>query len=215
VTDDGSHSIYSKKFGVSYHSSHGAIGESKHIFINAGLKPIVKLQGSVNILEIGFGTGLNAFLTDILAKNLNIKISYVGVEAFPIKKKFISTLNYPELIGEGKYRDDFFSIHNAAWNTETLINSNFKLKKELKYFEDISYTNHFDLVYFDAFDPHAQPELWDTPLLAKIHSSMIKGGVLVTYCAQGQFKRNLKEVGFVIESLPGPIGKREMTRAIA
>ncbi len=210
LTEDGSHSIFSAKYKVPYHSRHGAIIETNHVFIEAGLKPKLN-QKTVNVLDIGFGTGLNAFMS-LLESNKNASsIYYEAVEAYPIKKEIVDVFNYAALLDAAQ--DSFLQLHTLEWGQQYALTDKFTFKKLLNTFEDFTSQNTFDIVYFDAFAPSAQPTLWETGLLSKMYALLNPDGVLVTYCAQGQFKRNLKAVGFSIEPLPGPPGKREMTRA--
>lgn len=211
-TQDGSHSVLSHKFGVSYHSKYGAITESKHVFIEAGFLPKTIHKKDIQILEIGLGTGLNALLTMIAAQQHDIKVNYVGVEGFPISESQYKALNYPAILGKEQYEEAFSQIHQSDWGKPIEITSNFTLQKEKMLFEEINFPPQFDVVYFDAFAPSAQPELWEDPIIQKVYDALLQEGILVTYCAKGVVKRRLKSIGFEIESLPGPPGKREMTR---
>lgn len=212
-TQDGSHSLLSHQFGVSYHSKYGAVQESRHVFINAGLKARMLLDNtSLRILEFGFGTGLNALLSYQMAEELNRPIHYEGLEAFPISEAFIDQLNYPQQIGieAGLFQQ----LHALEWEKEHSISPNFTFKKVQRRFEEVVYSSEFDLIYFDAFAPNAQAELWEAPLLQKAYTALRPKGYLVTYCAKGVVKRTLKSIGFKVETLAGPPGKREMTRGI-
>lgn len=210
LTEDGSHSIYSKQHKVSYHSRHGAICETEHVFIEAGLRGKIT-QASINILDIGFGTGLNAFMTLLEAKKSSSTFYYEAIEAYPITLEVANKFNYPSLLkAESK---EFTHLHQTEWDEAHTLFSNFTFLKQLAKFENFKSNHSFDIIYFDAFAPNAQANLWETGLLSKMYALLNPDGVLVTYCAQGQFKRNLKAVGFSVEALPGPPGKREMTRA--
>ena len=213
ITDDGSHSIQSEQFGVSYHSRHGAVQETLHVFINAALKPLAVKKQSLSILDIGFGTGLNAFASLIESQKLSIYINYTAVEAFPLTFSVIEQLNYASQMGVPELQNTFFQMHQQAWNQPEQLSDQFKLTKLLQKFETLDFHNAFDIVFYDAFAPNAQPELWDTPMMERMFQSLKMGGVLTTYCAKGAFKRTLKAVGFIVEAIPGPPGKREMTRA--
>ncbi len=213
ITDDGSHSIYSKKYGVSYHSKFGALEESQHVFINAALRFKAVIQQKISILEIGFGTGLNTFVTFFEAKKRNLIIDYKAVEAYPISIKQAEQLNYSNLLEPEESSDVFMELHQAPWNTPFKLNEQFIIEKVLKKFQVIDFDNQFDIIYFDAFAPDAQPELWSEDILAKMYKALLPDGILVTYCAKGSVKRSLKGVGFTVEALPGPPRKREMTRA--
>ncbi len=213
LTDDGSHTIFLPHLKEHYHSTFGAMEESKHIFINAGLKTLINSLEEINIFELGFGTGLNAFLTYFEAKNA--KINYTAVESNPLKKSYYSKLNYPELFNKKDSNEVFLKLHELDWNTQKVINENFILNKINEKIQNIKLPeNTYDLVYFDAFAPDIQPELWTEQIFKKIASAMKMNGILLTYSAKGSFKRALKKSGFTIEGLPGPTGKREITRAM-
>jgi tRNA U34 5-methylaminomethyl-2-thiouridine-forming methyltransferase MnmC len=215
VTQDGSHSIIAPQFGVSYHSKYGAITESRHVFIQAGLHPLLaNAPKELSILEIGLGTGLNVLLTYHELVNRPIKVSYEAIEAFPIGLTTIQALNYPALIGSAHLTPIFQELHTGKWDTALALSTHFNFTKRLGKLEEQTFAPIFDLIYFDAFAPNAQPELWTEEVFQKMYAALIPGGVLVTYCAKGEFKRILKRVGFDVEGLPGPPGKREMTKAI-
>ncbi len=213
-TEDGSHSIFSEIFGVSYHSKYGAIQETEHVFINAGLRPKALQQSEIYILDIGFGTGLNAFMTLLESQKQDLTIHYTGVEAFPISLETAAELNYANLLQQPESQSLLLKMHTAIWDETTELTPSFYLTKVKKEFQALTVTNQFDLIYFDAFAPSSQPELWEIPLLKIMYNALKINGILVTYCAKGQVKRNLKAVGFKVEGLPGPIGKREMTKCI-
>lgn len=210
-TSDGSTTIYIPEMDENYHSTHGAIQEAEHVFIQQGLRRIEENgQASISIFEMGLGTGLNAFLTKIRS---NTPIIYTGIEAFPVSEDELKALNYVEQLGT-VFKNDFDAIHNAKWNERVEIDSKFSIHKVHAKIENYQLdAESFDLIYFDAFGPRAQSEMWEIEILQKMFDGLKNGGALVTYCARGQFKRDLKSLGFEIESLPGPPGKREMTRA--
>jgi len=213
ITADGSHTLYVEELDETYHSVHGAIQEAKHVFINAGLNYTHK--DAVNILEVGFGTGLNAFLTLLDSQETNRDIHYTGVEAFPLQEELLNDLNYlKELKAKEKEVKLFHLLHQCNWNSYQFIMDNFRLKKVQTDLNNFIADEQFHIIYFDAFGPRVQPELWDKSIFEKMYKALNERGVLVTYCAKGSVKRTLKEVGFEIESLPGPPGKREMTRAV-
>lgn len=215
ATQDGSHSIFSEQFGVSYHSKYGAIQETQHVFIDAGLRLKAVVQSDISILDIGFGTGLNALMTLCEAEKRNLNIDYVGFEAFPISDEQAETLNYPELLElRERYANAFRQMHFKSWGEPHQLLDNFLFTKYLQTFDTVDYNNKFDVVYFDAFAPNSQPELWETPIMERMYNALKPEGALVTYCAKGSVKRTLKALGFTIEKLKGPPGKREMTRAI-
>lgn len=213
-TQDGSHSVFSQKFGVSYHSKYGAVQESRHVFIEAGLFPKILGKRTLAVLEIGFGTGLNAFLTFLEAESRQLEIRYEAIEAYPLSMEQVRQLNYPAMLHAENYADQFLRMHQCQWSMPAVLSENFQFKKELQRFEDIDYEKKFDLIYFDAFAPNAQPELWEPEVLSKMYKALKKGGVLVTYCAKGVVKRRLTALGFTVEAIKGPPGKREMTRCM-
>ena len=212
VTDDGSHSVYSPS-GVSYHSRHGAIQESRHVFIEAALLYLSQRQRSIDILEIGFGTGLNAFLSFLEGEARGLQLNYHSYELFPLAEEAWRALNYPEQAGAAERRRVFEALHLAPWGNPFSISPAFSLTKHQDSFLNISAEQAFDAIYFDPFAPNDQPEFWTPEFLEKMHRALRPGGVLTTYCAKGYVKRNLRAVGFQVEKLPGPPGKREMTRA--
>lgn len=212
ITSDGSSTIFIPEWNESYHSKNGAIQEAYHVFINAGFSLFQK--ESINILEIGFGTGLNAFITYLEAKKSNKNINYVGVEAYPVAQDEIKSLNYVEELHAKEEESVFDKMHDSDWNIETKISSNFKLTKRKQLFQDINDVECFDLIYFDAFGFTLQPELWSEEIFQAMYNSLLKNGVLVTYACRGSIKRAMIKAGFKIEKLPGAPGKREMLRGI-
>ncbi|MFY0651462.1 MAG: tRNA (5-methylaminomethyl-2-thiouridine)(34)-methyltransferase MnmD [Cyclobacteriaceae bacterium] len=215
-TKDGSTSLLVPEMNETYHSTHGALTESQYVFIDKGLKHYCETIGKkeINILEVGFGTGLNALLTCLESKILAHTINYFSLETDLIEKEVWSQLNYHGLINDYEAGQLFDAIHSAPWDQMTAVTGFFNLQKINLALQE--YTNEdllFDLVYFDAFAPSKQAEMWELSLFEKIFRLMKPQGILVTYCAQGQFKRNLKSCGFEVEKLPGPPGKAEMTRA--
>jgi len=215
TTADGSHTILSEEYREHYHSVYGAIGESKHIYIENGLKPAIFNNNVLNILEIGFGTGLNAFLTLIEIINQKASINYTTIEPFPINKSLISKLNYPKKVNDSFLRKEFYKIHNAEWNKMIEILpcfSLFKINKKLQE-TDLPF-NTYDVVYFDPFSPKNQPDLWTSEVFEMIYKVMKNNSTLITYSAKGSVKRILKSSGFVVQNIEGPFGKREITRAI-
>ncbi len=210
ITNDGSSSIFIPELNEHYHSSHGAIQEAQHVFIAHGLAQLGK--NPITLFELGFGTGLNALLTAQFAEKHQIQINYQSIEAFPVDTALLEQLNYSTLLNDNEGL--FNALHDADWEKEVSISSYFSLHKIAGKMEDYQPEQGVDLIYFDAFGPRAQAELWHIHILEKMYDALKDGGVLVTYCAQGQFKRDLKSLGFVVESLPGPPGKREMTRAV-
>lgn len=212
-TQDGSHTILSEHLNVSYHSKYGAVQESRHVFLTHGLLDLSLRQKEIAILEIGFGTGLNALLTYQEAQNRDLRVEYYAAEAYPISVEQAKHLNYHECIG---LKDETLltKFHEQKWGETTYYGKNFSLHKILSRFENLSVqTAYFDLIYYDAFAPSAQPELWETSVLSLMYDALKPGGMFVTYSAKGSVKRNLKALDFLVEKLPGPPGKREMTRA--
>ena len=209
ITNDGSHSIFNSIINECYHSKNGAIIEAEHIFIKNGFSSFKK--ESVNILEIGFGTGLNALLTYQKAEQKLITVNYHAIELYPLKKNFFMQLNYTNLIGLKK--KEFLAIHKCNWGTEYSISNYFKLTKNHISTQKYNTNLKFDIIYFDAFSPEKQPELWTKEIFQKMYYFLKNNGILVTYCAKGEVKRIMKEVGFKIDVLDGPPGKRQMTRA--
>ncbi|HFA48288.1 MAG TPA: SAM-dependent methyltransferase [Bacteroidetes bacterium] len=211
---DGSTTVLSEKFGVTYHSKYGAVQESRHVYIKEGLFAKCIAKKELSILEMGFGTGLNALMTCLEAEKLELKINYTAIEKYPIPNEIVGQLNFMKIL-EVEGRDDLLCrMHRAEWEKQVEISDFFSLKKLEQAVEDIAFQQGFDLVYFDAFTPNVQPELWELPMLTKMYDALLPTGILVTYCAKGSFKRALKEIGFKVETLKGPPGKREMTRAV-
>ncbi|WP_408046590.1 tRNA (5-methylaminomethyl-2-thiouridine)(34)-methyltransferase MnmD [Tenacibaculum crassostreae] len=208
ITSDGSTTIHLPEWNEQYHSKHGAIQEAYHVFIKNGLKYVDGKTAS--ILEIGFGTGLNCFITLLEADK---SIDYVGVEAYPVAKAEVEKLNYVvELEAENK-QNLFDKIHEVSWEEKHEITSNFSLTKRKQFFSEITDKNCFDLIYFDAFGARVQPDLWTEDIFKIMFDALKVDGVLVTYSAKGSVRRAMQSVGFEVERLPGPPGKREMLRA--
>lgn len=212
-TQDGSHSIFSDTFGVSYHSKYGAIQESMHVFIHAGLLHVLARKNEIAVLDIGFGTGLNALLTYAETIKRPFQVHYEAIEAYPISADEAARLNYPQILGEA-FNDVFDQLHQLDWGVKHNLSPNFSFQKNQILFQDIQYDQVFDVIYFDAFAPNAQPELWEEEVLGRMYNALKPEGILVTYCAKGAVKRVLKGLGFTVEALQGPPGKREMTRAV-
>lgn len=210
-TRDGSTTIHIEGWDECYHSRFGAIQEAQHVFIKNGLSLFE--NKSISILEIGFGTGLNAFITFIESQKLNQKIDYVGVEAYPVSAEEVVSMNYVSELNAESECDIFKKMHQCNWEEQIILSDNFLFTKRQQFFEDIIDLEKFDLIYFDAFGFDAQPELWSTPIFKKMYNALKSNGVLVTYAARGVVKRSMIEVGFKVEKLEGPPGKREMFRA--
>ena len=211
ITSDGSTTIQLPDWNEQYHSKHGAIQEAYHVFLDTGFFKI-DLQ-EIAVLEIGFGTGLNAFITFLEAKKLQKKVNYVGVEAYPIATEEFQKLNYVSELKALEFQSVFDEMHRISWEKEHAISKDFQLLKRKQFFQDIQDIAAFDLIYFDAFGAQNQPELWTEGIFLKMYKAMKKEGVLVTYSAKGSVRRAMQAVGFMVERLPGPPGKREMLRA--
>ncbi|MEP0264926.1 tRNA (5-methylaminomethyl-2-thiouridine)(34)-methyltransferase MnmD [Dokdonia sp.] len=218
ITGDGSKTIHIPEWDEQYHSKHGAIQEAQHVFLQMGLHHYVSQESynkaqTVAILEMGFGTGLNVLLTFFEAQNKKINIQYTGVEAYPISEEEVNAMDYSSLLDELEAQAIYMKLHEVSWESQEEITSEFKLLKRKQRFEDIVDQDQFDIVYFDAFGARVQPELWGEDIFLKMYNAVRKGGILVTYAAKGSVRRAMQAVGFEVERLPGPPGKREMLRA--
>jgi tRNA U34 5-methylaminomethyl-2-thiouridine-forming methyltransferase MnmC len=206
TTGDGSQTLFSIQFDEIYHSRNGALTESQHVFVQHGLmnvnKPLIK------VFEVGFGTGLNALLCAHYAQQNNISIEYTGVELYPVDDTIASQLCYHEALVDCPI--ETVVLHNAPWNERVTLTTNFSLLKIQQSLVDVQLNETYDVIFFDAFAPEKQPELWDLSVFQKCFALLAEGGVLTTYCAKGYVKRNMQEAGFRVEKVPGPPGKREM-----
>lgn len=209
-TADGSHTVRNKELGVTYHSTHGALHESMHVFIDAGLRYVSELFQEISIVEVGFGTGLNTLLTYNESLKRDIAIHYRAAEKFPVEKEIVDLLNYADT-DPGNV---FHSLHELDWNTVHRISDSFRFEKIEVDIREYKPDGQIHLVYYDAFAPGTSPEMWEEEIFKRIYQAMVPGGCLVTFCAKGSIKRLLKTCGFKVEALVGPPGKREMTRAI-
>ncbi|MBK5277790.1 MAG: tRNA (5-methylaminomethyl-2-thiouridine)(34)-methyltransferase MnmD [Bacteroidia bacterium] len=217
TTSDGSHSLFNAELGETYHSVHGAIQESMHVFVKNGLEYFQEKtkQAEINVLEIGFGTGLNALLTIQKSLSYPTLIHYESLEAFPIEEEISSKLNYPKILNFTASEKYFLQLHQSGWGEQIDITNTFSLLKRHTKLQDVDLeAEKYDVIFFDAFAPSKQPELWELAVLRKVEQSMKSGAVFVTYCARGQLKRDLKSLGLLVETLPGPPGKKEMVRAV-
>jgi tRNA U34 5-methylaminomethyl-2-thiouridine-forming methyltransferase MnmC len=211
-TGDGSHSLFSNKFEEHYHSSFGAIQESKHVFINSGLNAYKNKSNEINLLEIGFGTGLNALLAMRWAEENKVNVNYFGVEAYPISLSVVQQLNYPELLKTQK--EVFLRMHEER-KTNANISPYFHFTLSHQLIEKCSLpAGYFNVIFYDAFSPVVQPEMWVDGIFRKIAEAAVPGAILTTYSSKGLVKRALKSVGFSIQKLPGPPGKREILKAV-
>lgn len=213
MTSDGSVSLFNKQLGEHYHSTFGAITESRHVFIRHGLMPLISRKNDISIMEIGFGTGLNALLT--MEKCFHsIQLYYETIDILPLEQNVITQLNYTENDDLKTFADQFLQMHSSAWNEEVSLNEDFIFKKiRISLHEYKPALDFFDLIYFDAFSPGVQPELWSEEVFERLYASLKKEGTLVTYSARGHVKSALRNTGFSIERLPGPPGKRHMILA--
>lgn len=214
TTSDGSKTIQIEGWNEQYHSIHGALQEAKHVYINAGLKTFLERQTKQNpltLLEIGFGTGLNALLTALESLNISQEIRYHGIEAYPVTADELQALEYDLLIGSDP--SIFRQIHSCSWEETQKILPHFSIVKRQAFFSDIAEANAYDVIYFDAFGPRVQPHLWIESIFKKMYEALRPNGLLVTYCAKGSVRRSMQAVGFEVERLAGPPGKREMLRA--
>lgn len=215
-TGDGSTTIQLVEWNEQYHSMHGAVQEARHVFLKMGFDFFLEKHpetAQLNILEIGFGTGLNALLTLIHAEKSQLFLNYEGVEAYPVSAEEIQQLNYLEAIEAESYEKVFDEMHRTDWEAATTITEKFQLKKRQQTFEAITDQDQHNLIYFDAFGARVQPELWGEAIFLKMYQALQPDGVLVTYAAKGSVRRAMQAVGFTVERLPGPPGKREMLRA--
>ncbi|RVU92196.1 SAM-dependent methyltransferase [Flavobacterium columnare] len=208
TTLDGSTTIQLVDWNECYHSKMGAIQEAYHVFIKNGLDFFE--DESVSILEIGLGTGLNAFITFLESERKKQNILYEGIEAYPISLEEAQNMNYATALEEGSKRHIFEKIHYSKWEQELHLSEKFTLKKRKQFFHEIQDINRFDLIYFDAFGYQVQPDLWTEEIFFKMYNALKDKGILVTYAARGVVKRNMKSVGFEVVKVPGPPGKREM-----
>ncbi|MEM7086353.1 MAG: tRNA (5-methylaminomethyl-2-thiouridine)(34)-methyltransferase MnmD [Bacteroidota bacterium] len=216
TTQDGSVTIHLPDWNEQYHSIHGAINEAKHVFLKHGLEFFVSSEANIDqpvaILEIGFGTGLNALLTFLFAETNGAKIHYMGVEAYPVEASEIRQLNYSELLKIPS--EVFMQLHDTPWEASNAITKTFTLIKRKQFFSEIKDKEAFHIIYFDAFGARVQPELWTEAVFKTMYDALRTNGVLVTYSAKGSVRRAMQAVGFTVERLPGPPGKREMLRAL-
>jgi len=236
ITSDGSKSLYLPEWDETYHSRHGAVQEAYHVFIRNGLD-LFEPGSELRILEMGFGTGLNCFITWLESRQRGLNIYYHGLEAYPVDPSVAKHLDYPSVLGQAQHKKVFEALHSCHWDEKVQITQNFTLFKAQEQFSDfdptgtydpneildpnemldpnetLDSTRNFDLIYFDAFAPRVQPELWSESMFQVMYEALRNEGVLVTYSAKGSVRRSMQSVGFNVERLPGPPGKREMLRA--
>jgi len=212
-TEDGSHSLFSDLYKVSYHSKYGAVQETAHVFIDAGLNYQRQRLTSISILEVGFGSGLNALMTLKAAQDWNLNITFHTIESNPIPLPVVNQLNFTDVLNIAQLEESFKLMHSCSANQLHQLDKQFQFCKWIGKLEAFKTSEQFDVIYFDAFAPTSQPELWTETIFQAMYDCLRPNGVLVTYCAKGVVKRTLKSVGFEIDAIPGPPGKREMTRA--
>ena len=211
-TSDGSKSLYLPQLDETYHSRHGALQEAFHVFIRSGLD-LFPDGSEISIFEMGFGTGLNALITALEARSRRLSVRYSGLEAYPVSWEEARSLDYPVALGNANAQSLFEKLHTISWGETVALNDNFKLNKIKGLLTDFDQEGSYDLIYFDAFGPRVQPELWTEAVFEKMYRALKSEGVLVTYSAKGSVRRAMQAVGFEVERLPGPPGKREMLRA--
>ncbi len=211
LTGDGSNTLYVPELDEHYHSTYGAVQESMHVFINSGL---IRLEiKNPAVFELGFGTGLNALLTLIESSRFE-SIDYCSIDPFPVEWEIVNDLHYPSFLKLDDHHTSLFEIlHKIPWNESIQLTTFFHFTKYKTSIGDFEFRKKFDLIFFDAFAPTVQPELWEESVFLKLYASMNPGGILVTYCAKGEVRRSMQRCGFKVEQLPGPPGKREMLRA--
>ncbi|MBC8616623.1 tRNA (5-methylaminomethyl-2-thiouridine)(34)-methyltransferase MnmD [Parabacteroides faecis] len=210
-TADGSHTLFIPEMDEHYHSVNGAVQESRHVFIEAGLHRQEKKD--ITVFEVGFGTGLNAYLTLLAAENEDRSVDYFSVELYPLDPALVRALNYGDMICPEK-KMLFTALHSAAWNEPVKITDHFTLHKIQGDNNSCTLPEDMDLIYFDAFAPDKQPEMWSQEIFDRLYAHTSEGGILTTYCAKGVVRRMMQKAGYSVERIPGPPGKREMLRAI-
>lgn len=215
TTADGSHTLFVPALNEHYHSIHGALQESQLVFTQNGLRHIPECLKEINLLEVGFGTGLNALLTVLEAKKSRRKINYVAIEPNPIDQEFLGQLNYTSMLNSTEAEGYYNKMHKAGWAYPVYLSDYFIISKIQAKLEEVALQDsQFHLIYFDAFGPEVQPELWTEQVFTQLYNCLKPEGILVTYSCKGIVKRALKSAGFSIEKLPGPAGKREVLRAM-
>ncbi len=210
-TADGSNTLYSEEYKAHYHSLNGALQESHHIFIENGFKYFSKNE--LSVLEVGFGTGLNAALTSSIAFLSKVKTNYTGIELHPLSQEILEKINYKSVLTEFDF-NNWKAINSLDWGSSRTVSGFFKILKLNDDICKLSLSDNYDLIYYDAFAPEDQPEMWEKQVFEKLYSSTKPNGILVTYCSKGIVKQALRNAGYKVERLPGPIGKRHIIRAI-
>ena len=218
ATEDGSLTLYTPRFREHYHSTHGAVQESRHIYTGLALEGRLATwhqdkERPLRLFEVGLGTGLNALLTALIANKEQIPIHYTSIEKYPLAEEVFHHLSYEDIVGEGS--DELLRrLHESPWGEDVCITPFFTLHKVLGDLTDYTFPQALDVVYYDAFSPEAQPELWEERLFLSLYDAMNCQATLATYCAKGVVRRALQHAGFSVERLPGPPGKREVLRAV-
>lgn len=214
-TKDGSHTIQIPDMKVTYHSIHGAISESLHVFIEAGFNywHTTHATSPCSILEMGFGTGLNALLTLQQVQSNQLPVVYESLEAYPLNATEVQGLNYTEQLQRPDLKDTFQLLHTSEWNIPVKVHPYFTLIKHYNKLQTFETSQLFDIIYYDAFAPSGQPELWTAAIFRQLLHLLHEDGLLVTYCAKGDVRRAMQAAGLLVAKLPGPPGKREMLRA--
>ncbi|MCY7351810.1 MAG: tRNA (5-methylaminomethyl-2-thiouridine)(34)-methyltransferase MnmD [Cytophagaceae bacterium] len=217
TTTDGSHTLFSERFGQAYHSAHGALTESRRVYLELGFEYVAGQNPPVRVLEMGFGTGLNALLTWMEAEKRGLPVQYTALEAYPIGLEDVAVLNYDQVLKSNRLR----ALHEAAWGEDVSLSEWFTLRKMATTLEEFcadgergSPVEEVDVIYFDAFGPRTQPELWTAEIFTALAKRLRSGGVLTTYSSKGSVRRALKQAGFTVEKHRGPPGKLEVVRAI-
>lgn len=211
VTQDGSRTLRSERIGEQYHSVHGAVQESMHVFIHAGLRALH--ASSMSVLEVGLGTGLNALLTLREARVRAVRVEYTALEPYPLPMELLAAVDHPTALDEPALREPFDRMMRAPIGTASVIDPCFTFSLLDRPVQAVDDTQCYDVIYFDAFGPAVQPDMWTRDVFERMHRALREGGLLVTYCAKGEVRRTMQAVGFRVERLPGPHGKREMLRA--
>ncbi|RYY62300.1 MAG: SAM-dependent methyltransferase [Chitinophagaceae bacterium] len=215
LTEDGSHTVLAGEKKLAFHSKHGALQESAHVYIHSAFDFVTAAHPGkgVKIFEMGFGTGLNSLLTYKKATENNIHVDYTTIETEPLTGPEARSLNYCQKLDRPDLQPVFDELHDATWETHAVINPFFTLRKLKVALEDYQPSQLVDLIYYDAFSPAAQPELWSKEMFGKLISFLEPGGILITYCSKGDVKRAMKAAGFKIKKVPGPLYKRDIIRA--
>jgi tRNA U34 5-methylaminomethyl-2-thiouridine-forming methyltransferase MnmC len=215
TTEDGSSTLYVPALNEHYHSTHGAVQEAMHVYLGAALEPaLASGKSPVRVLEIGFGTGLNALLTLQRGLTMPVAVAYDTIEKYPLSGEVIASLQAERYLLNPELLGFYEQLHAAAWDEAVPLLPRFLLRKMTGALQETHLAaNYYNVIYFDAFAPEKQPDMWTDEVFAQLYEAASPGCLLTSYCAKGSFRRSLKAAGWLIEKLPGPAGKREMTRA--